>query len=232
MNHFLRLVVILSIAQKLSAAIVYIQLPEPFDANARHSEGELGYSSLPIDLDGDGEAEFIVVVIPEYVGILHVTDSRVFIATSPPPNIGGSVASILGGVEINGNIGDMNFRWYNGQPGSNGFPVVLQTRVTDLGVVLDSGSAGHTRGRDGYVGFEFKLADGVHYGWMHLDASAVPKDSQGSFIGTGGFIDGWAWETTPGLGIVAGAVPEPSISLLTTFVIGGLLLRRQRVAIV
>ncbi|MDY0126445.1 MAG: PEP-CTERM sorting domain-containing protein, partial [Anaerolineaceae bacterium] len=66
--------------------------------------------------------------------------------------------------------------------------------------------------RQGYFGTQFDIDGSTHYGWVYLD---------NTFAGLGGGdIIEWAYESTPGIGIVAGAIPEPStISLL----IGGLL---------
>jgi hypothetical protein len=211
----------------LPAAVVATRLAVPFDANAMDSSDDLGYSRLPLDFNGDGTLEFVLVVTGSFVDIVHVSTSRVFIAISPPPNLGGSAASILGGVEINGFSGNDRYRWYTGQPLRGSYPEIPD-RVTSIAIQLTTGSEGHTRGKDGYLGLEFELADGIHFGWMHFDASANLRNEQGSFIGVGGLIDGWAWETTPGQGIIAGAVPEPSAVLLTALSVAGLFLWRQR----
>jgi hypothetical protein len=228
MRHFLILFIMLLAVQYLPAAIIYTHLAERFDANARDPEDERGYSTLSIDFNGDGTEEFVIGYSQSYVGVFYATSSRVFIRSSPPPNIGGSVASILGGVEINASIGDSLFRWYNGQPILENFPDQLGKQITDIGFSLAEGSTGHTRGRDGYLGFEFQLEDGVHYAWIHFDASANLRNSDGSIRGIGGYIEGWAWETVPGEGIVAGAIPEPSISLVAALLFSGLLLLRRR----
>lgn len=215
-------------AQGLPAAVVYTQLAEPFNANARDPEDDRGYSTLSIDFNGDGTEEFVIGFSQSFVGVFHATGSRVFIRSDLPPNMAGSVASILGGVEINGSIGNSSFSWFNGRPVTDAFPDQLGKRITELGLSFEEGSEGHTRGKDGYLGFEFPLEDGVHYAWVHFDASANVRNSDGSIRGIGGYIDGWAWETTPGLGIVTGAIPEPSISLFAALSLSGLMLRRRR----
>ncbi len=213
----------------MPAAIVYTRLAVPFDANVRDHEDDRGYSTLNIDFNGDGTEEFVVGFSQSFVGIFHATSSRVFISSSPPPNIGGNVASILGGVEINGNSSNTLFRWYSGQQVLDNFPGQIGKRITELGGAYSEGSYGHTRGKNGYLGFEFQLNDGVHYAWVSFDASANVRYAHGTIRGIGGYIDGWAWETTSGLGIVTGAIPEPSVSLLAALSLSGLLLRRRRV---
>ena len=57
----------------------------------------------------------------------------------------------------------------------------------------------------GYIGLEFELADGDHYGYFDVNVS-------GSSPGIG--IYGWGYETQAGAPIIAGAVPEPSSFML------------------
>ena len=66
-------------------------------------------------------------------------------------------------------------------------------------------------GMTGYMGLQFDADDGTHFGWVHMTA-------YDEFPGM--TIHSWAYESTPGVGIIAGAVPEPSSAILT--VIGGL----------
>lgn len=223
-------------AARLPAAIVYFRLPEPFNASIGARDTELGYDRLPLDFNGDGNPEFVITAGDFFIDVLHYLGSRVFIQSSPPPNIGGSAASIQSGVEINAALGDLIFRWYGGTR-IGGYDDEPFDRATAVGLSLGTGivqrpsaSAGHTRGKDGYIGLEFRLAGEVHYGWVHLDASGLLPDRFGELQGGGGPITGWAWETTPGKGIVAGAIPEPTTACLT-FIAGGMvLLRRRRVA--
>ena len=227
------LIIFCSLAsESLPGAVIYTRLGETYDAFAREVDDVRGFSTLPLDFNDDGIAEFVVTVFgSQETAILHNFTSRVFILSGQPPNIGGSAASITGGVLIAGDGGNANFRWYQGQPVANFFTDEypdLPKRLTTIGIQFSTGSTGHTRGKDGYIGFEFTLEDGVHYGWMHLDASTAGKDSNGIVRGVGGYIDGWAWETTPGMGIVAGSIPEPSAGILVVFALGGSLLIRKR----
>ncbi len=71
-----------------------------------------------------------------------------------------------------------------------------------------------------YLGVSLQINGNTHYGWIQIDN---PSDSPG------GTITGFAYETTSGAGIVAGAVPEPSSILLFTIgAIGAWTLRRKR----
>ena len=63
----------------------------------------------------------------------------------------------------------------------------------------------------GYMGLEFDISGQTHYGWARItsvyDSPTVT-------------IHDWAYETQPGVGIAAGAIPEPSTTAL--FCLGGL----------
>lgn len=83
---------------------------------------------------------------------------------------------------------------------------------------------------DAYIGVEFRIEDEIHYGWIHYSGFDHPDN--GPFLPfPGGFINSWAWETEPGVSIVAGQIPEPAtVALLTGGAILGITLwvRRRR----
>lgn len=70
---------------------------------------------------------------------------------------------------------------------------------------------------DGYLGVQFEIEGGIHYAWVHIRAG-----------GNHGFIDEWAYESTPGTGIVAGAIPEPSTLALLLAGAAGIWTVRKR----
>jgi hypothetical protein len=75
-------------------------------------------------------------------------------------------------------------------------------------------------GTNAYAGFRFTAADGVHFGWVFLNVNA-------------GIIDftSAAYESTPGVAITAGAVPEPGTAALLALgavgVLGAVAKRRR-----
>ncbi len=75
-----------------------------------------------------------------------------------------------------------------------------------------------------YIGLLVELGDGMqHYAWLGFRVRA--NDDQWQPLPQGR-IEDWAWESVPGRGIVAGAIPEPSTALLMG--LGGLALYAAR----
>jgi hypothetical protein len=66
---------------------------------------------------------------------------------------------------------------------------------------------------DGMIGVSFVSELGLHYGWIRLKLGGefVPRELEPGIIGffrLGPIVESWAYESTPGAPIVAGAVPE------------------------
>lgn len=73
-------------------------------------------------------------------------------------------------------------------------------------------------GEEFFLGVELHLEDGLHYGWIALEFRFAHL----------GEIRGWAYETEPGVPIRAGAIPEPSATLLTGSAALALAQKRRR----
>jgi hypothetical protein len=86
------------------------------------------------------------------------------------------------------------------------------------GVVGDWSGSAITQG---YVGIELNPGDGTHYGWLHFIDD--PTTSPNSLT-----LVGWAYESTPNLGIATPVVPEPSVCALGALGLAGLLASRRR----
>jgi hypothetical protein len=87
---------------------------------------------------------------------------------------------------------------------------------------MGSAAVGFLDGMDGFAGFRFAAADGMHYGWarMNIDLQSVRLT-----------VRDWAFESIPGAAIQVGAVPEPSTAALALFAAGaaGVGLWRRRI---
>jgi hypothetical protein len=69
--------------------------------------------------------------------------------------------------------------------------------------------------QSGYLGVSFYIDADLHYAWVRMSESDMTLT-----------VHDWAYETQPGVGIYAGAIPEPATSVL--LVAGGLLLALRR----
>jgi len=160
-----------------------------------------------LDVDNNGDYDFILTaVLHGFSGIHAESANRYLIHPDPPPNIGGGVAALDEGYLISGNIGDSAEEvWWQ----SSNYSTLIDVRYGDTGEFLWH--------RD-YVGLEFNSTNGVHYAWLDIEGT---RDG-GSTIR----IHGWAYETEPNKGIIAGTIPEPSS--LALFTLGGYAIWRAR----
>jgi hypothetical protein len=165
----------------------------------------------PVDFDQDGNSEFTFVYDFHFIGVRADNANRILLALSPPPNVGGPVAPLPVGFPIGPDSGMGGLAWA-ARSEFDPFEVLIQC--------FDTGCGGAFRGQNAYMGVEFQRAGDTHYGWVLLNI----VDGQPS-----GQIESWAWETRPGVAILAGAVPEPSTWAL--LILGGGLFvwfRRER----
>jgi len=158
----------------------------------------------PLDFDQNGNSEFTFVYDFHFVGVRADNANRILLALSPPPNIGGPVAPLPAGFSIGPDSGTGGLAWAV-RSEFDPFEVLIQC--------FDTGCGGAFRGHYAYMGVEFQRAGNTHYGWALLNIVNGQPSGQ---------IESWAWETRPGMPIVAGAVPEPSTWALV--VLGGGLL--------
>jgi len=107
--------------------------------------------------------------------------------------------------------------WGTGSNGNlfNSYQQLGQT-VQGIGFWRDDTTVGGSS--EGYLGVQFEISGNIHYGWIYIRAG-----------GNNGFVDEWAYESTPNNGIVAGAIPEPSsVILFMLGAIGTWTLRRRK----
>lgn len=170
-------------------------------------------TSHSLDIDNNGTVDFLFFGdTVSFVGMRSEGINRYLITPSPPPNTGGPVSALVAGFLIGPQSNNGNLDWF----GDN------YDYWSGLMQELSTGTAGEFWGTRGYIGFEFQMDDGMHYGWFDVEGSSSSPYAE---------VYGWAYETQPGVSIIAGAVPEPSVISLF---IGGLLtigctLRRTKV---
>jgi len=71
----------------------------------------------------------------------------------------------------------------------------------------------------GYMGMQFHASSGIHYGWARISV-------YDTFPGV--IVHDWAYETTPGMGIDTGVVPEPAALGLFALGLAAMLARHLR----
>jgi hypothetical protein len=201
-----------------SAAVVRVTPVQPVLAAA--GQHDLTFELQEVDFNGDGTPEFQVLATPGGVDLYLSASARIFIVSSPPPNLGGLVANLDANVTLGADTGNAGFRWYGGSLHTihDLYPGILEKRVT-LALTGTDGNHTHFAGLSGYFGVGFELESGTHYGWVRLSESET--------YGIGGVITGWAYETRPGVPVVTG-IPESSV--LPALGLGGLLGGRRRKA--
>lgn len=149
-----------------------------------------------LDIDGNGTIDFSFWGdIASSVGMHSEGINRYLIVPSPPPNIGGGVAALDSGFLIGPNSGEGSLEWFGND----------YEYWSGLMQSLSTGTAGQFWGTRAYVGIEFEAEDGMHYGWFDVEGhSSIPY----------AVVYGWAYESTPGVAVIAGAIPEPSTLML------------------
>lgn len=186
----------------LSADVVYFKAPELIPIPITQIGGP-----VPFDINADG----VVDLRFEFDGdsVLAFTPRVTRLITYDSPGTPASAASsILPGTAIELSIGDQALIWDVGQISFNSCGANGNGSFCS-GDFLDGSDL---------MGVEFDISGGTHYGWIRMFTS------ESGF----GWIDEWAYESDPGIGIAAGAIPEPSAGLLLMLGACGFVLVRRR----
>jgi len=171
-----------------------------------------GSEAFDLDLDANGSVDFSLSASMNNISGISSANpdtNRYLIHLSPPPNIGGPVAALNSGYVINSNSGGSTPEEWFGLEGMDTFIIIFNT-----------GISGEFYNHRGFVGLTFESTNRTHYGWLDIEGMSSSSQIR---------VRGWAYESTPGVGIVAGAVPEPSsVALFAIGAVGAWILRKEK----
>ncbi len=189
------------ITAPLRGAVIFTDIPD-VNLMAGGFGGEVFHN---VDLNGDGLSELRMQGSGGDFSAFTYTTTRVAgIANIPPDSSGFAHPFILG--SIIGVEAPASRSWFSG------YGNLLGCR--EIGCI-----GLWTLGGTNYVGVEFQLDTGTHYGWLAIEMQAI--------FG-GGHLLNYAYESEPNTPIVAGAIPEPSSLIFVGVATASLLSRRQR----
>lgn len=161
-----------------------------------------------IDLNGDGVDDAVFRNFGNEFAVYSTLSSSIAGIPTIPPNQN-HFAAPLGSGSIIGNSLESSFHWNEGYSGL--ISVVL--------IGMETYKSGLWGSMEAYVGVQFDIEGQSHFGWILVD---TPFDTGG------GIIKAFAYESEPGVPIVAGVVPESSSSLFIGVSCGIALARRRR----
>ena len=163
----------------------------PLDYQALRIYGGLSLDSYDLDFDGDGSPEYTFQAsLGSGFVMLGRNDNKL---SMYPLDL---LAPLQAGTVIGPTVGSIP--WTGGLAPISG----LDT----------AGAWGYFIGLDSaYAGLQFNLPDGTHYGWARIRVPTRTASGWDPFDPNGGWLYGYAWDTSPNTPIVAGTVPEPAI---------------------
>lgn len=229
---FLKTTVLMVLANVSFADVVNVRLEPPFQVT-------VPWENLPnplveaIDFNNDGHVDLYFTY--DNVGMTagFFAPSQIFIVPIPPPaghtNVYGFVAALPFGTSIGSNVvSSANLGkdlWYSGDPASPDTGNQYGDHGDGVGYVASDATvgdpitvAGEVVGKEGVMALKFYINGQPHFGYVHFDFRYLYQISPGS--GFGGYIDGYAYETQPGVPITAERLNDStptSDGLITSF---------------
>jgi hypothetical protein len=182
---------VLALARPADAKIVYTDVHKNIAANQK----------LPLDLNHDGRTDFILRDIYSASGTL------IFANLSAVPAAGNGVDGIhpLAYALKRGAVVGPRKPFASKDVMGIRIEDSVTYPVTSPGYGSWSFSKGHRGVSNRYLGFRFKIAGKVHYGWARL-STAVGQHKRGEITAT---LTGYAYETIPNKPIITGKTKGP-----------------------
>jgi len=189
--------------------VVYVVPPQPVNMS-----GIYGVPwSQDFDVDGDGIQDYRFDNDGAVFYLSPLGSNRQIAYPAVPPDMGSSLTPLFAGEIVSTSLDPVLGQWVDRSSPNLGWHSALHYQ-------FDFGGGGTFYRKIAYMGIDFMAADGDrHFGWIKIDSSQHL---------TGGLLLEWAWAATPGQGIFAGQVPEPSALALFTMAGVALLTFRRR----
>jgi hypothetical protein len=196
-------------------AVVFVPLLEEFQW-LHVVENDEDNISPKLDLDGDGVGD---LMFASNGGVILYTGRNVRMVTVGGVTSNAPVGTILNSSSLIQGVGTWlpGYRFDHINPPELGLlPLRRELAIYGFGSLpfTQFGQGG------GYIGVETTGPDGIRYGWLRIE------NDNPQWL-TGGRVTGYAYESSPGVPITVGAIPEPSCLWLASAGIG-LGLRRRR----
>jgi len=165
------------------------------------------------DVDADGTPDYQFDNDGAVVYVSPLGSNRQIAYPAVPPDMGSYLTPLFAGEAIGASLDPMLGQWVDLSSPNRGWHSAFSYQ-------FNIGGGGTFYGRIAYMGIDFMAVDGGrHFGWIKIDNSLTVA---------GGLLVEWAWATTPGEPILAGAVPEPSTWALLGVGALALLVRQRR----
>ncbi len=159
-----------------------------------------------VDLNFDGVDDFEFTRMGGQFGVdlVPLNDNRTIVFPKLPPDIGSFLVPLDDSFLITSEISS---------------PLAWINMSTSVSSCVNIGCIGLFLGQTAYIGTEFQIEGQTHYGWIQFE------DRIGS---SGGYLLDYAYESEPGVGILAGAIAIPEPSTYVSLILGLLALACYR----
>ena len=224
----LRLVaLVLFTAGSLSMCLAEVQvtkLDPPFSIGAFQETDDDPFSIYSIDFDLDCQSDFRFSYGAGGPGVacyFNYPNQIVALRSAPSypgqTNVYGSMGALPLGTIIGSNLVSSvdltNYTWHPGTTNDYDLTVVYGDHQTSVFGVIDPATiglppiaVGDPVAKEGVMGFQFLSGTNIHYGYVHFD---FRTNINQWYMGAGGYIVGWAYETEPNKAIVAEPISVP-----------------------
>jgi len=209
----------------LEGAIVIFTPPEPIPFY-REEDAPTGEVITPVDIDQNGSTDFQLAGVINFGDLIRPERSnKLLVRPATPPDLGGSLFPLQDNTMIGLTESPIGLAFISTDL-TDGFvaPEEEGMFLTLIGCLAPTGCGGpfyvDVRGdpQRSFIGFEFEIEGKDHYGYF--DISRFPGAS-------GVLLNGWAYESEPGMAITTTFIPEPTSLLLVIFGLPVLLRRRR-----